>query len=155
GQRQGLAPVHEPAPDAERPPAGDHPLDRAAALLRGPQGLRHHGAPDGAGGGGERPLERREAPRRARDQETSICVLSAPAVSRRHKCRIPPKSAKKPRARPSRSSARSPRTPTASSTTRPPSPCSSPSCSARRRRTCLSTRSPRTSSRPTPTPPPS
>ena len=39
GQRQGRAPPHEPAPSPRGLPAGDHPLDGAAALLRGAQGL--------------------------------------------------------------------------------------------------------------------
>jgi hypothetical protein len=38
-QRQGRAPRHEPAAAAQRIPAGHHPLDRAAAVLRGAQGL--------------------------------------------------------------------------------------------------------------------
>ena len=65
-QRQGRAAGHEPAPAPRRVPARHHPLDRAAALLRGPQGLERHDAVDRPGRDREQPRVHREAPRRVR-----------------------------------------------------------------------------------------
>ena len=67
-QRQGRAPGDEPAAPARRLSAGHHPLDRAAALLRGAQGLEHDDARHRAGRDREQPRVDREAPRRARRQ---------------------------------------------------------------------------------------
>ena len=58
---------HEPAPAARGLPAGDHPLDGAAALLRGPQGLERDDDSDRAGGDREQPRVDREAARGVRD----------------------------------------------------------------------------------------
>ncbi len=74
-EREGRAALHESAPPPLGLAAVDHPLDRAAALLRGAQGIGDHGAPDGARGRRERPVERREAPRRARDEEARLRQL--------------------------------------------------------------------------------
>jgi hypothetical protein len=65
-QREGRAAADEPAAPSLGLPPGDHPLDRAAALLRRPEGGERRDEPDRPGGHREQPGLGREAGRELR-----------------------------------------------------------------------------------------
>ena len=96
-QRQGRAARDEPAAPPGRLPAGHHPLDRAAALLRGAQGLEHDDARHRAGRHREQPRVDREAPRRARRETEAVArTSSVPAALGAPGCRASPRRPRSP-----------------------------------------------------------
>ncbi len=77
-QREGGSPADELRAAARRLPAGDHPLDRASALLRGAQGLTALRAAHGDRGPRELGREHREVPQRTHHARARVRLLGLP-----------------------------------------------------------------------------